>query len=119
MKVNITAIREPGNLKKERVVIRVESACNIGEFILLQTGFQDGSINTGVYETLWFPDKLVRAGDYVVVYTKLGMESEKPFNDVTSHFFYIGKSEPIWDREERSAVLMHAPAWQSFQTTKL
>lgn len=117
MKVKITAIREPGNIQKERVVIRAESACNIGEFILLQTGFKNGSVNTGVYETLWFPDKPVHAGDYIVVYTKRGTNSEKPFKEVTSHFFYIGKSEPIWSQSERSAVLMHAPVWQSFQAT--
>lgn len=117
MKVKITGIREAGNFQKERIVIRVGSACNIGEFMLLQTGFKNGSVNTGVYETFWFPDKPVRAGDYVVVYTKRGTSSEKPFNEATSHFFYLGKSEPIWSRSERSAVLMHAPVWQSFQAT--
>ncbi|MCZ4126771.1 hypothetical protein [Stutzerimonas balearica] len=115
MKAKITAIREPGNLQKERIVIRIESACNIGEFLLLQTGFKNGSVNTGVYETFWFPDKQVRAGDYVVVYTKKGASSEKPFNGVTSHFFYLGKSTPIWRTNERSAVLMHAPVWQSLE----
>ncbi|ELE9015662.1 TPA: hypothetical protein ACJIWP_000455 [Enterobacter cloacae] len=117
MKIKISSIREAGNLQKERVVIRVESACDIGEFILLQTGFKDGTVNSGIYETFWFPDKMVRAGDYVVVYTKKGTRSEKPFNEATSHFFYMGNLEPIWNREERSAVLMHAPEWQSFQAT--
>ncbi|MCW2484966.1 hypothetical protein J5069_03550 [Candidatus Symbiopectobacterium sp. NZEC127] len=117
MKTKITAIREPGNLQKERVVIRVESTCDIGEFILLQTGFKEGTVNTRVYETFWFPDKRVRAGDYVVVYTKRGTSSEKPFNESTSHFFYMGNSEPIWNQEARSAVLMYAPEWESFQST--
>ena len=117
MKVKISAIREAGHLQKERVVLRVESACNIGEFLLLQTGFEDGSVNTGIYETFWFPDKQVRAGDYVVLYTKNGTRSEKPFQEATSHFFYIGKSEPIWNFRDRSAVLMHAPVWQSYQPT--
>ncbi|AWJ05717.1 TPA: hypothetical protein PBQ56_002484 [Escherichia coli] len=115
MKVNITAIREPGNLEKERIVIRVDSSCNIGEFILLQTGFENESVNTGIYETFWFPDKSVRAGDLVVVYTKTGKSSEKKSNDATSHFFYMGKAVSIWNRNEQSAVLMHAPEWQSFQ----
>lgn len=115
MKVNITAIREPGNLEKERIVIRVESACDIGQFVLLQTGFEGEVVNTGVYETFWFPDKPVRAGDYIVVYTKNGKFSEKPFNDATSHFFYMGNSQPIWHKKNRSAVLMHAPEWQSYQ----
>lgn len=115
MKTKISSIREAGNLQKERVVIRVESACDIGEYILLQTGFKNGSVNTGVHKTYWFPDKPVRAGDYVVVYTKKGTNSEKPFNEATSHFFYMGNPEPIWNIEGRSAVLMHAPEWQSFQ----
>lgn len=118
MKIKITSISEPGNLLKERVVIRVESACDIGEFVLLQTGFKDGSVNTGIYETFWFPDKSVRPGDYVVVYTKKGTRSEKPSaTGATSHFYYMGKQLPIWNQEGRSAVLMHAPEWESFQTT--
>ncbi len=115
MKVKITAIRESGNLDKERVVMLVESACDIGEFVLLQTGFQDGSANTSVYKTFWFPDKSVRAGDFVVVYTKRGANSERPFKEAMSHFFYLGQSEAIWNRRESSAVLMHAPVWQSVQ----
>lgn len=117
MKIKISAIRDAGNLHKERVVIQVESACDIGEFILLQTGFMDGTVNTGIYETFWFPDKAVRPGDYVVVYTKKGKNSEKPLKEATSHFFYMANVEPIWNEEERSAVLMHAPEWQSFQVT--
>ncbi|WP_175127814.1 hypothetical protein [Achromobacter piechaudii] len=115
MKVKITAIREPGNLEKERIVMRVESACDIGQFILLQTGFHEGSVNTLIYETFWFPDKEVGAGDFVVVYTKNGNSSEKPFKESKSHFFYMGESKAIWQHDGRSAVLMHAPTWQSFQ----
>jgi hydrogenase maturation factor len=118
MKLKITAVRDQGNIEKERVVLRVENNCDIGEYILLQTGFVDGSVNTRIYATFWFPDKAVKVGDFVVVYTKKGKDSERPFKDGTSYFFYMGLTEAIWKRDGRSAVLMNAPSWQSFQVAE-
>ena len=115
MKLKITNIRDRGDLNKERVVMKVESAGNVGEFLLVQSGYHDNSVTNGIYETYWFPDKDVNVGDFVVLYTKSGTDSEKPFKDVKSHFFYLGKKQTIWDAENRAAVLMHAPVWESFK----
>lgn len=115
MKLKLTSIREKGEAAKERIVMKVESPGNVGEYILLQAGFRDGSVTTAVFDTFWFPDKQVSSGDYVVLYTKAGQSSHKPFKDVTSHFFYWGKSSPIWGEADKSAVLMHAPTWESLQ----
>ena len=115
MKLKITAIRDAGNLQKERVVMKVESSCDVGEFLLLQTGFRNGSVTTGVRNTFWFPDKSVGTGDFVVVYTKAGTASERDFKDVKSHFFYWGRSEPVWRNSNIKPVLMHAPDWESFK----
>lgn len=114
MKLKVTAIREAGNLEKERIVMKAESSLDVGEYVLLQTGFREDSVNTSVFTAYWFPDKEVSAGDYVILYTKSGRASERDFNDVQSHFFYWGKSEPIWDKKSRAAVLLHAPDWDSF-----
>lgn len=114
MRLKISNIRDRGDLNKERVVFEVESAGDIGEFLLIQTGLRNGeTITNQVFDTYWFPDKEVNIGDFVVLYSKIGKNSEKPFNDVTSHFFYWGKTEPIWNIKERAAVLMQAPTWQS------
>lgn len=115
MRLKITNIRDRGDLNKERVVMKAESAGNIGEFILTQSGYRDDTVINAIHETYWFPDKEVNAGDFVVLYTKRGVDSEKPFKDVKSHFFYLGRSQAIWNVEDRAAVLMHAPVWESFK----
>lgn len=114
MKLKVTAIREAGNLAKERIVLRAEVGLDIGEYVLLQTGFKEDSVNTSVFYAYWFPDKVINAGDYIVLYTKQGKASQVEFRDVQSHFLYWGKSQAVWDRENSAAVLMHAPEWDSF-----
>jgi hypothetical protein len=96
--------------------MKAESPCDVGEFLLLQTGFHNGSVTTGVRNTFWFPDKSVGAGDFVVVYTKRGTASERDYKDVKSHFFYWGLSESVWDKKNTRPVLMHAPVWKSFES---
>ena len=113
--LKITTIREKGDLSKERIVMKAQNSGNVGEFMLVQTGLQEGSVTNKVYEAFWFPDKDVKAGDFVVVYTKRGSDSAKPFNGVTSHFFYWGKDQSIWSSSEKAAVLMHAPEWESLK----
>ena len=88
---------------------------DIGDFVLIQAGYFDGSVTNGVYETYWFPDKEVAAGDYIVLYTKSGKMSDKTFRDVHSHFFYWGLKAPIWNRPNKCPVLMYAPDWESFK----
>jgi hypothetical protein len=115
MKLKITAIREPGNMQKERIVMRVEAPVNVGEFVLLQTGVNESSVTNDVHNTYWFPDKEVNTGDYVVLYTKAGKPSDVIFKEVKSHFFYLAKSAPIWNERNRSAVLLYAPDWESYR----
>ena len=118
MKAKITAIRHEGKLSDERLVIKVETACNIGEFLVLHTGYRGDSVTTRIVDTFWFPDKEVDAGDLVVLYTKTGTNSEKKDEKNKSHFFYWGKSSPVWNMESTAAVLVYGPTWASFVASK-
>jgi hypothetical protein len=113
MKVEIKSIADKGDQKKERLVLRVGQDVNIGYFLVLCTGFTDGQVDTGIQQTFWFPDKEVKTGDLVVLYTKSGKNSEKQLEGgATAHFFYWGLSGPQWDKPNRSVVVLHAPEWQ-------
>lgn len=115
MKFKITSIRDNGDLAKERVVLKAEVALDIGEYMLAQSGYKDESVTNRLFFTFWFPDKEVSAGDFIVLYTKAGKDIEKQFKEVKSHFFYLGRTQPIWQEKDRSAVLFHAPEWDSFR----
>ena len=73
----------------------------------------DSGLTTHAYNTYWFPDKRVKTGDIVVVYTKDGRENEIEENGHRIHFLYWGLSMPIWSEEDRAPVLLHAPEWTS------
>lgn len=114
MNLKITAIRDAGDLSKERVVMRALKAVDVGDYAILQTGFQNQELDTRIKNTYWFPNKHVQIGDYVIVYTKRGIDRDREFNEHISHFFYWGLSNSIWDTPDISAVLLESPNWQSF-----
>ena len=116
MNLKITAIRDAGDLYKERIVMRVMKSVDIGDYAILRTGFQNQELDTRIKNAYWFPNKDVQLGDYVIVYTKRGIDRYREFNAHISHFFYWGLSEPIWHTPDISAVLLESPNWQSFPT---
>lgn len=112
MRLAILSVANKGDLKKERLVLNVRANTDIGEYILLQTVYDSG-LTTHTYNTYWFPDKKVKTGDIVVVYTKDGRENEIEENGHRIHFLYWGLSMPIWSEEDRAPVLLYAPEWTS------
>lgn len=61
---------------------------------------KSGELSTTVERTYWFPDKKVKAGDLVVLYTKKGVDSDRENKDRTAtHFFYWGLDRPLWNTE--------------------
>jgi len=114
MKLKITAIRERGDLNKERLVMKAEAGTDIGQYVLLRVDTAQGKPTTAVRNAYWFPDKAINPGDFIVVYSKEGKSSEKAFRDVVSHFFYWGSKTPLWQEADVGATVLHAPDWESF-----
>lgn len=115
MNVEIRSIRNPGELEDERLVLRVLRDCDIGRYFTFDTTYtEDGRVSNLVRHPYWFPDKEVKAGDLVVVYTKTGRQSQKVNNDgSTSHFFYRGIDRTIWNQERDCAVVLEISDWKS------
>ena len=114
MRLTIRSVADKGNTEKERLVLKVDSNTDIGDYILIQAGFYDNSVTTEIHHTYWFPNKEVETGDLVVVYTKSGRENQKEMkNGHNAHFFYWGITTSIWSRDDRAPVLFHAPDWIS------
>jgi hypothetical protein len=120
MNLKLKSIADKGNFAKERLVIRVLNDTNVGEFVVLRTGYAQGSVTIGVSNTYWFPDKSVRAGDLVVLYSKGGALNEKQLDSGNkAHFYYWGQSEALWATPDKAAVLLHAPTWESSSAEEL
>jgi len=120
MKIDIKSIADKGNLEKERLVLKVKSDIDIGDYLVIQAGFHGGEVSTGTFNTCWFPYKSIAAGDLVVLYTKSGKENEKELKSSNkAHFFYWGLSSALWANNDRAPVLLHAPEWISKSPNEL
>ena len=114
MRVQIQYVADPGDLSRERLVMRVRQDVDIGDFMLVRTGFEDDEITTDISNALWFPYKQLDAGDLVVVYSKEGYDRQKRFdNGKRAHFFYWKQNSSLWDDEHVAPVLLYAPQWAS------
>jgi hypothetical protein len=115
VKVKIQSIADRGVPDKERIVMNVLSDTDIGGYAIFEASFRDGTVTTGVYDVFWFPDKQVNVGDYVVLYTKSGTQSEKTLkNGKKSHFFYWGSAGTKWDTKRSAPVLLLISEWSAF-----
>lgn len=120
MNLAISRVADKGLFDKERLVIKVTQDTDVGTFVIFRTGVTNDAVNINVSETYWFPDKRVKAGDLVVLYTKSGTNSEKILDTGNkTHFFYWGKSQALWSTPQKAAVLLHAPVWEATGTAEL
>ena len=114
MKIDIQSIADKGNLEKERLILKVITDTNIGDYLVLQTGFNNDEVTIATFQSYWFPYKPVSAGDIVVIYTRSGKENEKELKEGRkAYFFYWGINSAIWNRKDRTPVVLHAPEWIS------
>ncbi len=113
MNIGINRIADAGVIEKERLTLSVVREDDIGYYLVCATSkLPDGKVSSSLRAPYWLPDKKVRAGDLVVVYSKQGTRSEKQNEDgSTSYFFYRGRSKPVWADVSDAAVLFRAGEW--------
>jgi len=112
MMLEIASFADAGVLEKERLIIRVLSDLDIGAYIVLWSDLSDSrSPTAGIKTAYWFPDKKVKSGDKIVLYSKSGKDSKKDIGDGHSaHFFYWGLENALWENE-KTAVLLKVNEW--------
>lgn len=118
MKVKIRNTIDHGH-NDERIVLDVISDTDIGEFIVLDTTYTNqGKVSNKVRHPYWFPDKKAKEGDVVVLYTKKGTNTSKVNpNGASSHFFYWGLENNVWNNDGDCALLLHVDNWESHKVT--
>jgi len=111
MKLEILEIKERG-MADERVIFVAKEDCDIGKYFVFVTKKNEGKIvYTQLSYPFWFPDKKVKKGDWVVLYTKDGSSSFRENKDgTTSHFYYRKSNAPIL-ASPNFALLIEANTW--------
>lgn len=115
MNVAIRSIRSAGNLENERMVLKVLKDCDIGRYLTFDSTYTgEGKVSNLVRHPYWIPDREVKAGDLVIIYTKSGKQSQRTNSDgSTSHFFYRGLERTIWNQSGDCAVVVEIADWNS------
>lgn len=113
MKIKIINAKDVGNIKKERVVLKATSRVDVGGFVLCEaTSLPDGQVSNKVRHPFWFPDKVVNANDFVILYTKGGNDSDvQNKSGTTTHIFFWGQDEPVWSKDNSAIALFEIAGW--------
>ncbi len=117
MNIKIIKIVDPGNLTSERIIFKAEADSLIGSYLVLKTKTLSGrGVSSSTSGTYWFPDKSVKNGELIVLYTKIGKNTEVLNKDgSTTHFFYWNRSLPVWMTPDDTVVLAYISSWGSLQ----
>jgi hypothetical protein len=120
MNLELRGIENVGDIGRERVVLRATGDADIGKFAIFKCRktSNGGAASGHVPAAYWFPDKLIKSGDWVVLYTKQGTSSEKSNEPGTqkTYFYYWGFSEPQWKTDV--AALVSTPNWTFSKSAK-
>lgn len=115
MRLQIIKIIDRGVEHQERLWLRVLADTDLSYYIVFDTTYtSENSISNIQRHAHWFMPKKVKAGDYVILYTKQGNPSESKNNDgSTNHFIYWGMDRTIWNKSNDCAVLFEVNNWQT------
>jgi len=116
MKLRISSFADAGQQNKERLIIRAESDVDVGDYLVMCSAISPtGTASAGRKLAYWFPDKEIKSGDLVILYSKRGTESEKKLESgATAYFFYWGLENTVW-AGGNGAVLLLTEEWK-FET---
>lgn len=113
MNIKKDKIINAGVISDERVSLEVLVDDKLGYYgIFKSKKIGEDSVSSAIKKTYWFPDRDVKKGDFVVLYSKVGVNTSKINTDgTTSHFFYWGMSEPLWSENDDAAILFRLDTW--------
>ena len=115
MKLKISQYIKKGDFENERIAFKVEQDCDLQFFAVhISTITDNGGFYNKPRHTFWFPPTKVKTGDWVVLYTKKGKQSEKINNEGNlSHFFYWGLEHSILNTTKDGVILAQINTWQT------
>jgi hypothetical protein len=114
MKIKIKSVENGKGHEEEKVLIEVLEDCDIGQYAIFDTTYANKEkVSNKVRHTYWFPDRKVKAGDFVMVYTKPGTNRRfTNSDDTTTHVLHWEIREEIWNNDGDCAILLEIGEWE-------
>ena len=115
MKIEIIRIIDKGVESKERLYLKVLADTDLSYYIVFDTTYTSESTISNVQRHAhWFKPRKVKAGDYIVLYTRDGKTSTSLNKDgSTTHFLFWGIDRTIWNKDGDCAVLFEVSSWMT------
>ena len=115
MRFQIVSITDRGVANRERLHLRALADADVAYLVVFLTKYMKvDAVLSGTGAAYWFPKKLVKAGDQVVLYSAAGVNTETKNPDgSTNHFFYWGMPQTIWHDINSTVVLFETYDWQT------
>lgn len=114
MSLEVMYFKDNGILDKERVVMYVNEDCDLGHYLLAKSHIEEdiSKFSSKISDVLWFPDRYVKKGDKIIVYTKKGISNTTVNDNQTiSHFFYWGLDCPLNSNNNNTCVVLFNASW--------
>lgn len=113
MNLKIHSVENKGDLDKEVVWLDVTDDADVGNYALCDSTYVDeGKVSNRLRHFFWFPDRRVKKGDWVKLYTKAGTyDTGANKRGTTTHSFYWGLKETVWNKDGDCALLFRIAEW--------
>ena len=114
MTLELRRIADRGDPQRERVVLRATADVQIGNYATFRcrVGVEGDPLSGPVLDAYWFESRRVKLGDFVILYSKAGVKSQKKGErGSTSYFYYWNAKAPLWT-VGTVPVLVDTPTWE-------
>jgi hypothetical protein len=105
MKISVVSIENQGDREKE--VVTLANA----------TFAPDDHITKMFQDNYWFPSRKVKEGDYVLLFSRNGEDTEQKNNlGSTSHILFWGAPDAVWHEKDTEIALFELSGWSLEKT---
>lgn len=117
MKVRIYKVVSD-SLDVERIVIEVMEDCNMAQFLVFDTTYDNEQVSNLLRHVYLFGSLAVKKGDFVNLFTRAKEEKDETSftnkRDTTTYQLFWGLEKQIWNRESDVAYLLHYDDWEKY-----
>jgi len=107
MNIEINGVIGDDHIDTERLIFKVKQDDNLSDYVVVDSqSTMFGRVPKKDRHIFWFPNREVKKGDTVILYTKRGKPGFMD-KDETRHVFYWNLDNGIWTSKNDSAILLH------------
>ena len=113
MKIQVVRIADRGVPNHERLHLTVLQETNLSYYaVLLSRYVGPNGVASGSLPSFWFPSQVVVPGDQVILVSGIGTTTgRKEANGTTTHFYFWGNPNVIWQHPSSCAVVLELGNW--------